>query len=558
MRTAPRELLDGLVARAVNATWVLAARPAERRFRTALSEPERAQGRRLRALVRAGAPTAYGRAHGLGAVQSVEAFQRALPLTRAEDYAEAIEAIRRGEASVLTGDPVRRLVPSGGSTGPVKLIPYTATVQREMNEAIGAWIVDLVRADPALGAGPAYWSVSPAIDLPARTSQVPIGFDDDARYLGRGLGRLVRRALVAPGALRRVRPLASFQYATLLFMLAEPELRLISVWHPSFLSVLWETRAAHWDRLVEDVAAGSFRPPHPVDAALTDRLAACRRANPRRARWLAALGPTAAADAVWPELRLVSAWADGAAAPAFTDLAARMPGVRFQPKGLLSTEAFVTIPYQGHWPLAVTAHFYEFLDDAGRAWTAERLVAGAEYEVVVTTGGGLYRYRTGDRVRVESFLAGTPTLRFLGRVDQVVDLTGEKLDEAWVGALIEQIGRERETGFAMLAPDAQGARRAYTLYTDVEPPAAASLAAALGERLRENPGFAYAQDLGQLGPLRAFSIAEPAHAAYLRRLAGRGTVLGAIKPARLSPLDGWSEHFRGRYAARSVPEREPA
>ena len=52
--------------------------------------------------------------------------------------------------------------------------------------------------------------------------------------------------------------------------------------------------------------------------------------------------------------------------------------------------------------------------------------------MVVTTGGGLYRYRLRDRVRVLDRIGQTASLEFIGREHGVVDLFGEKLDERFV------------------------------------------------------------------------------------------------------------------------------
>ena len=61
-----------------------------------------------------------------------------------------------------------------------------------------------------------------------------------------------------------------------------------------------------------------------------------------------------------------------------------------------------------------------------RRFPLEKLRKGNEYEVVVTTSGGLWRYRLGDRVLVDGFVQKTPSLRFLGRPGNVSDLFGEK------------------------------------------------------------------------------------------------------------------------------------
>src|SRR6202007_3158193 len=108
---------------------------------------------------------------------------RRVPLAEYEALVPWIERIKRGEANVLTQEPVTHLVPTSGSTGARKLIPFTTGLQCEFNAAIGPWLVDLQRQWPGLIGGPAYWSVTPSLkDAPVEESAVPIGFDADTAY----------------------------------------------------------------------------------------------------------------------------------------------------------------------------------------------------------------------------------------------------------------------------------------------------------------------------------------------------------------------------------------
>ena len=52
-----------------------------------------------------------------------------------------------------------------------------------------------------------------------------------------------------------------FRYLTALLLLRCRELRLVSVWHPSFLALLLDTIRTDWDRLVADVRRGHARLP---------------------------------------------------------------------------------------------------------------------------------------------------------------------------------------------------------------------------------------------------------------------------------------------------------
>lgn len=535
-------------ARLVHGLWRTLSLPSEVSFGRALRAPERTQDALLKQTLKRQAGTRFGLRHDFQGMHSRADFRRRVPLTRYDDYADDIAAIRRGEPNVLTADAVQRLVPSSGSSSAVKLIPYTRGLGQQMQAAIAPWIVDLMRRHPSTQSGAAYWSVSPAFATADLPSVVPIGFDSDASYLGNLLAPLLEQVLVVPESLRHAQDLTAFQYASLRLLLACDNLRLISVWHPSFLTLLWEQRKAHWDRLLGDIAQGTLSPPRPLGESVEPCLRRRLKPQPQRARALAGLGAACSLEAVWPALSLVSAWGDGAAAGPFQELGRLVRKATLEPKGLLATEACVTIPYAGQYPLAIRSHFFEFLDEDGHLCEVDQLREGPSYEIVVTTLGGLYRYRLGDRVRVEGKLGCTPSLRFVGRADSTVDLTGEKLCEAFVQAAIRKAFGDRQApGFAMLAPDHRDRTPAYTLYVDQAIPQPETLVARLECALSENPHFAYARALGQLGATRVCEVSERASTQYIERLHRGGARLGNIKPSALSRHDDWSVVLSGRY-----------
>ncbi len=489
------------LAAAANLAWWAASCPAARRFAAALRRPADAQRQLLDRCLARNAETAFGRRFNFASIRTPDDYARAVPLSRYDDLAGWIGRIAAGERGVLTDEPVSRLVPSAGSSAARKLIPYTRTLHREIARAVGPWVADLFSGDRRIAGGPAYWSVSPAIPPPPIDSAVPVGFESDSDYLGPMLRPLVDCVLAVPPGVARIVDVAEFRRRTADHLAACRELRLISVWHPTFLTLLL-------DELAE------------------------RGIHPAQAR---------------PRLALVSCWADGPAEPFARDLAARLAGVAVQPKGLIATEGVVSLPWRGQRPAAVRSHYLELLGDDGVARPIATADVGGEYEVVLTTGGGLYRYRPGDRVRVTSRAGETPSLQFIGRADRVVDRFGEKLSEGFVAGVIEQaLGRP---AFAMLAPDGRG----YTLYVQADR-LAADLPARLESALRENPHYRYCVDLGQLAPARVFRIERGAAAAYLARCTALGQRLGEIKPTPLHAAGDWSRALRGQYFP---PRRRP-
>ena len=525
--------------------WLAASVPAWLRFRRALREPEKTQREILQRLLTENAESVYGRAHGFGKIRGPAEFRERVPVVDYDDLAPWIARIMQGGQGVLTREPVTRLVPTSGSTGGRKLIPFTAALQRELNAAIGPWMLDLCREHPSVALGPAYWSISPAPAAAGEKSAVPIGFDDDSAYLGGLQRRLAEATFAVPSALRLVEDLETARYLTLLCLLRARELRLISVWHPSFLALLLDALPAWWEECVADVLNGgcarAARLPSEIRAALSAAPQSRRAAELRRA------GP-ADVRALWPHLRVVSCWGDAQAALPAADLQRRLPGVALQSKGLLATEAFVSIPFRGRHPLAIASHFFEFENTRGEMHLAHELCGGETYAVIVTTGGGLWRYRLGDLVEVDGFIGPTPSLRFLGRGAGVADLCGEKLAEIFVtralAAACAACGCAPR--FAMLAPEADAAGGwSYTLFAEGEVPP--GLPARLDAELRQNPHYALCRDLRQLGPLRLFPVTN-GYEIFCQASTAAGRRLGDIKPQALSPRPDWRHAFTGERA----------
>ena len=510
-----------------------------RRFRRALDRPREAQERLLRGYLERNARTEFGRRHGFASIDSVESYRECVPVTDYDGYAEYVDRIARGEPNVLTREPVEVLEWSSGSTRAAKLIPFTATLRTEFRRAVGAWVHGLFTGRPSLMAGPAYWSVSPAYDPPdVAHAVIPVGPLEDSAYLGGRMSRIVDAALAVPGSVSRIRDADQHRRVTLLHLLAAADLRLISVWHPTFLELLLSGLRSSWSELVGQLASG-------FDCGVEGTAVPAR---PNRAAELERVDPSDPAG-VWPRLGLVSCWTDGPAAPAAAALRRRLPGVEIQGKGLLATEGVVSIPVGRLHPLAVTSHFLEFVDDDGAARGAWELLEGRSYSVLLTTGGGLYRYALRDRVEVDAFVGATPSIRFIGREDGISDLRGEKLSQGFVQGVLDRLFARYRIGadFAMLAPASPSARRGsdaaprYVLYLSANAALPAGVPQALERELRENPHYAHCGDLGQLGPAEVVSVESDAGGRYLEHLRASGLRLGDIKPTPLSARTDWAD-----------------
>ncbi|MBM7112889.1 GH3 family domain-containing protein [Archangium primigenium] len=528
------------------------------RFHRALARPERAQAGCLARVLDAVSGSAQAaRVPGFSRVRTAREFQDAFPLTTPDSVLADIEALKGGASRVLTREPVVRFEPSGGSSGASKFIPMTRGLSREFHEGLAPMLFDMFATRPGVRAGPSYWSISPIGRKQGRTAGgTPVGSVEDSAYFPRPLQPLLARVFAVPGAVAHLPDVESCRYVTLWFLVARGDLALLSVWNPSFLTLLMDALERHGERLAEDLARGFCRPPGAEREEVRAALARMRFSpHPERARVLReALRADVRGPVLWPRLALLSMWTEAQAERAVAPACRHFPGVEVQGKGLLATEGIVTLPLvSAPAPvLAVRSHFFEFLDPAhpeARPRLAHELEQGREYAVVLSTSGGLVRYQLGDRVRVEGFHQATPCLRFLGRADAVCDLVGEKLSSSRVSHVLATtlpalLGQR--PAFAMMAPEWEppAAPPEYRLFLDTDaPPARLEEAAHALERvLCEGFHYRYARELGQLGPLRVLRVSGGARR-YEARCIALGQRAGDIKPADLHRQPGWTNWF---------------
>lgn len=501
-------------SRILNGICGLLYRQEYRRF-TSPCDIKKIQTEYLLKLLKKNSETVYGRKYGFGSIQNYEDFAKKVPFSVYEDYEPYIQAMADGEQGVLTKEDVLLFELTSGSSGSKKMIPYTKTLKQEFQRGIKPWLYDIYAGVADVKQGKSYWSITPVTAGKSYTSAgIPVGFEEDAEYFGFVTQGIMRRLFAVDGSVKFVEDMQDFYQKTTLQLLHCRELTLISVWNPTFLTLLCDFIHDHRDSLAKEM---------PKDA----RKAFLEAAAQRRF------------DRIFPMLKIISCWADGSASSYIGKVREYFPGVYIQPKGLLATECFMSFPLVGEEGarLSIRSHFFEFrrLTD-GEIVTADRLTVG-EYELIVTTGGGFYRYRIGDIVQVLAvYPDAPPRIRFLRRMGICSDLFGEKLTEDFVRGVCERLGIANL--FCLLAPE--GNR--YCLYTAAEHITSKSL----DDALRESYHYNYCRQLGQLEEARVITVTGNPEEKYMEKLVAEGMRAGDIKPAYLSSKSGWREYFEVR------------
>lgn len=505
MRASGRPASD---LRGLWADFRIEATPYLHRFREAHADPAGAQKTRLAGILSEAQESAFGLRYDFRNIDGYDAFAERVPVQRWSDVAPWVERAAREPAPVLTAEVPAFLEPTSGSSAACKLIPYTPALVREFQEAVVVWLAALYDAYPDIAAGPSYWATSPPVPAAQATANgTPVGGASDATYVADSCALPLLAGVLAPPPLTGGGD--AWRIDTLATVIEARDLRMLSVWSPTFLITL--LGPLFGDKRLAD--------------AVLQRVSAASRPQLLRALDDGNFG------SLWPSLGLVSCWTGGASERYASVLAGWFPQSRLVPKGLLATEGVVSISYGlgRHCPLALTSHFLEFAGDDGRLCLADGLETGRRYEPVLTTGGGLYRYRLGDVVEYEGVVDGLRCVRFVSRADARCDLVGEKLDEGLVNDAFDEAGVDAP--MAALVPDADARPPRYRLLLDGAANAD-EWAARVETCLMSVHHYAHARRLGQLAHVQAVAAAD------LSRLltdawSSLGRRTGDLKPARL-------------------------
>lgn len=469
--------------------------PTARRFHQALDNPELTQISVHNHICDRLVASEYGKALG---IRSVADWQR-VPIVDYDALAPWILGHQKRQQIPLTPEPILFYEKTSGSSGAVKWIPYTQSLRRSFNQMFCVWAYDLIFHGPKFSTGKLYACISPQLNPTDSPS-----LQDDLDYLDGWLRWFLRPWLVMPNGLNRLRDAQIFKHQLALALLQAEKLEIISIWSPSFLQV-------HLQYIQENRQL--------LQAELQGRMSHHR---------LQLLGEDNISwTQLWPNLKLVSCWDSANAADQAKGLQVQFPGVLIQGKGLLATEAPMTIPLiaAGGYVPVLDEVFFEFEDDTGSLHKLHELSMGKEYTIILSQKGGLYRYRIGDRIRVTHYYRHTPCLEFLGRHQAISDLVGEKLHETFVNHVLNSINLQGNH-FKSLVPVVNPFY--YVLLLDWATETPEIIAQKLDKALSESYHYHRARSLGQLAPPQVFISPQIPDLLAMHRVRS-GSIWGGIK-----------------------------
>tara|TARA_B110000196_G_C21141000_1_gene663813 strand:- start:415 stop:1947 length:1533 start_codon:yes stop_codon:yes gene_type:complete len=377
--------------------WIKSLKKYDHEFKISLNDPILSQWKILRKYLKNNSKTQYGKKYNFSNINSIERFQKLVPIINYSDIEHLITHICNGKQKIISSDKTLFFEETTGLEKISKLIPYNKTLKQEFLSAIGPWITSLSNDYPNIFEGKSYWSISPPMKQKRHTiSGLEIGLNNDSGYLNR-IGKILSNYLLL--MIDSNVSSEQFYLNTLKIMLKEKKMGFISVYSPSFLIQLNNLLRKNWAKVI------------PESLKLNE-------------------------NAVWSDIfknvKVISCWLDSSSAQFKNEIESFIGEIKIQPKGLLSTEGIVSIPYKKNYDpvLAITSHFFEFESQKdGLIYLADDLKQYEQYEVIMSTGNGIMRYRTDDIIEATNFIGKTPTIKFIGRKNKFSDIVGEKVSE---------------------------------------------------------------------------------------------------------------------------------
>ncbi|NET02728.1 MAG: GH3 auxin-responsive promoter family protein [Sphaerospermopsis sp. SIO1G1] len=466
--------------------------PTANKFYQTLSQPEQTQKSVQQEICNLLINSEYGKSLN---INSVDDWQN-IPIIDYDHIAHHLQ--QQNKQISLTPEPILFYEKTSGSSGAVKYIPYTQSLRKSFSQMFCVWAHDLITNGPKFKTGKMYVCISPQLNLEEQNLQ------DDLDYLDGWLKWFLRFWLVIPEKLTGLKNANDFKHQLAIALLKAESLETISIWSPSFLQVQLKYIQEHKKFLKTELQ----------NQISSQRL---KLLDDDNINWVE----------MWPELKLISCWDSVNAADQAQSLKTQFPGVLVQGKGLLATEAPMTIPLiqAGGYVPVLDQVFFEFEDDENNIYNLHELNVNQEYKIIISQKGGLYRYRIGDRIKVTHFYQNTPCLEFIGRSQTTSDLVGEKLQEDFVKNALEKLNLQN-TNFKSLIPVAEPPH--YILMLDAATEQPSIIAEKLDQILSESYHYHRARKLGQLTKPEVL-ISEQIPEILVNHRLQNGGVWGGIK-----------------------------
>ncbi|MDR3063714.1 MAG: GH3 auxin-responsive promoter family protein [Methanobrevibacter sp.] len=496
--------------------------------------------------------TVYGKKYDFANIKSIKEFQSKVPVTEYDDYIEYILPMSmNGTSGLITAYNVDHYCKSSGTLGNPKKIPFSVNAQEAMQDCTTSYLKALAADKIGLN-----WIDSKTMSLIELSIET---LDSGATYGAISAKFMfqfkdyIKELFTSPFEAFFPENDTNTRYLHTRFGLMEKNIGMVQCAFYNFFLEILRYIESDWELLVNDIEKGTINETIKMSNKVRESLMEKIEPEPDRAAELREIFEEGfdnhIVKKIWPNLAVLAGTGTGGFASYAKKIKEKYTGddVKFLYAGLNASEGNFSVPYDLETQDSIFMPnnvFYEFRpvesEDLTSLLTLDQLEVGKEYEIIITNISGFYRYRMQDIIRISGMFNNMPKMEFLYRLNQTVNLAGEKTTEIVLRNTLNKT--EKEFNFDLIE---------FSMYpdSDCSPPTYKFLIEALNipegvkkEDIRQfiqddlsssNHSFGDKIKKGILGEIELDYLFEETYLLYRDMMIMKGTSSAQLKPPRV-------------------------
>lgn len=529
-------------------------------------DAEGMQRRLLMRLMRDNKNTVYGKEAGFEKVKSVEDYQKIVPFSTYATYEDYIMRMAEGEKGLITNRFIHRFTESSGSTGRSKLVPLSGKAE---------WNCQCYSFSAPVGCAVKYFWREKRRPLPPQRGLLTAEIGSRKLPSGKTVSCLSSIPLL------NLKPIVRFftcspkevmfpeadvdmdmHYVKLLFSLRDADISYIGTIFITTIESMFFYLEENWQMLCDDIEKGSINESKKMPEHIRKSLNKKLKPRPKRAAFLRKEFEKGFDTPVIPRIWPKCGWMYGMGTGSLSFYAEKLRryignDMPIHYLGYAATEAMMAVPIEldsFEYVILPQNAFFEFLpldaEEGTRPLTISEVEVGKEYEVILTNLSGFYRYRIEDVVKVTGFYNGLPKITFCYRLNQVANISGEKVNQFALDEIVENFSKEAEEmliGYSLYA-DRSTSPGHYVLLIEGTKPHTKEDGKVYSEMFEEclckgNVSVRPLIKSGALGHCEVKFLKKGTYDDYRQHLKNHGANLNQIKPVKVINSEERKEFF---------------
>lgn len=523
------------------------------------------QEKLLLGLMKQNKTTVYGKKNNFSSVKSIGDYQKNVPLSYYDDYAEYVERMKNGEKGLITNAPYRRFTASSGSTGKAKIIPMSLWSE---------WVCQCFSFSAPVGCAFKYFKKQGRVIPPQKgllTAEVGYTKLDSGKTVSClssiplvNLKPIVPAFATSPKELQFVPDNTKMDshYLKLRFSLPKRGVSYLGTIFITTLESMFFYLEENWEMLCDDIEKGIINESIVCPADMRKKLEKRLKPNPERAEELRrefrkGFDVSPIVPRIWPNASWMYGMGTGAIAIYQKKLQRYLGNIPTHYLGYVASEAMMAVPLEldsFEYVMLPQNGFYEFRpvdsNDYDNLLTIKDLEVGKEYEIILTNTSGFYRYRIEDVIRVTGFYYESPKITFCYRLNQIANISGEKMTQQSFDYIVSEMSERLDElfiGYSIYA-DHSTSPGHYVLLLETAKEVDKNKEEEYAKLFEEifcenNPSAKPVFKNGSLGHCEVKFLRHGTYDDYRQVLKDRGANLNQVKPVKLIDNDEKKEFF---------------